>query len=175
HFSNENTETKKRLSRNASFLIPSSYDYTSFSKQEEPLITEYSKVLTESLAENLVSRYIHQGENSLIGNYSLEIEQSFIEKSYDSYLANSGFTEKDYNRLRNEKTDDAIDKAQEILFKKSITKDVNLWNVDEAYFLNYEKDEVVLRNENEVFYLSGLDFSDPDIINSAKTQLDLDE
>src|SRR5699024_9902533 len=111
HFSNDNSETKKRLSKNASFLIPSSYDYTSFSKQEEPLITEYSKVLTESLAENLVSRYIHQGENSLIGNYSLEIEQSFIEKSYDSYLANSGFTEKDYNRLRNEKTDDAIDKA----------------------------------------------------------------
>src|SRR5699024_9042680 len=114
-------------------------------------------------------------KNSLIGNYSLEIEQSFIEKSYNSYLANGGFTEEDYNRLRNEKADDAIDQAQEILFKKSITKDVNLWNVDDAYFLNYEKDEVVLRDGKEVFYLSGLDFSDPTIVNAAKTQLDLDE
>src|SRR5699024_3834824 len=156
------------------FLISSSYDYTSFSKKEEPLITEYSKVLTESLAENLVSRYIHQGENSLIGNYSLEIEQSFIEKSYNSYLANGGFIEEDYNRLRNEKADDAIDQAQEILFKKSITKDVKHWNVDEAYVLNYEKDEVVLRDGKEVFYLSGLDFSDPAIVKAAKARLYLD-
>ncbi|WP_073298663.1 DUF2812 domain-containing protein [Atopostipes suicloacalis] len=174
-FSSENPETKKRSSKNASFLIPSSYDYTSFSKKEGPLRTEYSKALTESLARNLVSRYIQKGKNSLRGNYSLEIEQSFIEKSYNSHLANSGFTEEDYNRLRNEKSHDAIDKAEEILFKNSVTKDDDLWHLDETYFLNYEKDEVVLRNENEVFYLSGLDFSDPAIVNETKAQLNLDE
>lgn len=46
--------------------------------------------------------------------------------------------------------------------------------MDQVYFLSYDKDQIVLRDGKEVFYLEGLDFSDPEIIRRVKEKLDLD-
>ena len=61
-----------------------------------------------------------------------------------------------------------------IINERSIVKDIeNLWKLDEVYFLNYEKTEIVIRNGKEVFYLEGLDFSDDEIIKIVKDKLNL--
>lgn len=41
------------------------------------------------------------------------------------------------------------------------------------YFLSYKKDEIILRDGNEVFYLAGMDFSDPEVIEASKSNLEL--
>jgi hypothetical protein len=61
-----------------------------------------------------------------------------------------------------------------IINERSIVEDIeNLWKLDEVYFLNYEKTEIVIRNGKEVFYLEGLDFSDDEIIKIVKDKLNL--
>lgn len=42
-----------------------------------------------------------------------------------------------------------------------------------SVFLTFEKDEIVIRENNEIFYLKGTDFSDSTIIKQAKKQLNL--
>ena len=59
-------------------------------------------------------------------------------------------------------------RAQEIVIDRSITKDSSLWDLDEVYFLSYEKDEIILRDGNDVFYLAGMDFSDPKVIKFSR-------
>lgn len=49
----------------------------------------------------------------------------------------------------------------------------NLWKLDELYYLNYDKTEILIREGKEVFYLDGKDFSDPEIIEIVKEKLDL--
>ena len=51
--------------------------------------------------------------------------------------------------------------------------DENLWNADQAYFLNDEKDRIVLRKGKEVFFLEGKDFSNPEVIKISKEKLEL--
>ena len=167
-FTGKDIENDGMLLRNASILIPKSYEYTSFAEEAGYLRTEYSNVLNEGLAKNLVNRYKNQGENALIGNYSREIRSSFEDGVYDSHLSSSGFTEEDFYSLSDENYDDAIDRAQEIVIERSITKDSSLWDLDEVYFLSYEKDEIILRDGNDVFYLAGMDFSDPKVIKFSR-------
>ena len=45
--------------------------------------------------------------------------------------------------------------------------------MDEVYFLNLDKSEIVIRNGKEVFFLGGLDFLDPHIIEKVKDRLEL--
>lgn len=177
NLSNSRQEEFRDLKRKASLLIPTSYDYISIS-QDDYLSTEYSKALNESLAENLVNRYKQQGENRLKGHYFHEIEMAFVEGYYRPYLANGGFNKHDFNMLYDTNSEqdleETIDQAEDIILQKSIIKDNNLWNLDEVYFLTFKKDEIVIRDGNEVFYLYGLDFSDPSIINQIKSLLNLD-
>ncbi|PSJ32167.1 hypothetical protein UF10_01960 [Peptostreptococcus russellii] len=172
-FANKDVENDGMLLRNASILIPKSYEYTSLTENPGYLKTEYSNVLNEALARNLVNRYINQAENALIGNYSREIRSSFEDGVYDPHLHSSGFTDEDFYSLKDENFDDAIKRAQEIIIERSIAKDSSLWGLDEVYFLSYKKDEIILRDGSEVFYLAGMDFSDPEVIEASKSNLEL--
>lgn len=49
----------------------------------------------------------------------------------------------------------------------------NLWKLDQVYYLNKRKTEILIRDGKEVFYLEGKDFSDSDIIKTTKNRLDL--
>ena len=52
-----------------------------------------------------------------------------------------------------------MDTIWKIINEQSITEDNELWDLDEVYFLNYEKDEVVLRDEKKgsiLFIRNGL-------------------
>ena len=136
--------------------------------------TEYAKALTESLASNLVHRYIRQAEIGSTGRYGREVELYFKEGFFDDYLLKSGLVEKDLYNLKDKDIKQAEKVAREIIHERSIVEDKeNLYNVDEAYFLNYEKTEIVIRNGKEVFYLEGKDFSNIEIIKIVKDKLDL--
>lgn len=172
-FTDKEIEIDGMLLRNASILVPKSYEYTSFTGDNGYLRTEYSNVLNEGLAKNLVNRYINQGENALIGNYSREIRSSFEDGVYDTHLNSSGFTEEDFYSLTDENYDDAIDSAKKIIIDRSIVEDSDLWNLDDAYYLNYEKNEIILRDGKKVFYLAGMDFSDQEVIEISKSNLEL--
>lgn len=89
------------------------------------------------------------------------------------HLHSSGFTDEDFYSLKDENFDDAIKRAQEIIIERSIAKDSSLWGLDEVYFLSYKKDEIILRDGSEVFYLAGMDFSDPEVIEASKSNLEL--
>ncbi len=126
------------------------------------------------MASNLVNRYKNQARNAFIGRYSREIELYFKEGIYDDYLLRAGLTKEDLDNLKDKDKKEALKAAKEIINERSITEDKDkLWNADEAYFLNYEKTEIVLRNGKEVFYLDGEDFSDIEIIKIAKERLEL--
>ena len=174
-FLDRNLENNGMFLGNASLLIPRSYEYTSFIGAYEYVRTEYSNALNEKIARHLVNRYIYQAENALIGNYSRELEGSFEEGVYDAYLELGGLIEEDFDNLKVKGKGEAIDKAGKIIRQKSIVKDEeNLWGLDEVYFLNYQRDEVVLRDGKEVFYLKGREFSDPKVIEISRYKLELD-
>ena len=173
-FNKETLESEEDLRKSISFLTPVSYDYTSYNRKSGYITTEYLQALTEGLAKNLVKRYKKQAENRLVGRYSLELDYSYNENKYDDYLLKGGLTEEDFNKLRTMDIDNAIELSEDIIREKSIVKDkIELWNVDEVYFLNYEKTEIVLRSDKEVFYLEGKDFSDSEVRNISKNRLKL--
>ena len=175
-FSDSQEEEQNDLTRNASLFIPKSYDYVSLARNKH-LATEYSDALNESIAESLVDRYIQQGKSRAQGRFSYVIEMAFVEGYYDSYLSRSGFSKEEYNSLYNDMAEEdfevVMDKVSEMVVNKAITKDEDLWDLDEVYFLNYEKNEIVIRDGTVVFYLDGLDFSDPSVISKAKERLNL--
>lgn len=173
-FIDEEVDEQGNLTRDISFLIPDSHEYTAHFGSLY-IRTEYSNALNESLAENLVGRYIKDAKNRLRGNYSQEIDQSFSEGEYHPDLKSSGLTEHDFNRLYNEEANSETSTVWNLINSQSITETNQLWNVDEAYYLSYEKDEVLLRDGKEVFYIEGIDFSDPDVVKQAKVQLQLNE
>lgn len=174
-FSDETIEDSGDLRRNLSFLIPVSYDYSSYARRLGVIDTEYSRALTEGLARNLVNRYKREAENRLIGRNSKDLEFIFENGVYDSYYARSGLTEDDFISLRDRDKKEAVKEALEIIKERSIREDLDgLWDLDEVYFLNYESSEIVLRIGKEVFFLRGLDFSDPEIVEVVKDRLGLD-
>ncbi len=164
------------LLRQTSLLVPKSYDYYSHSREiYESVRTEYSEALTENLAKNLIERYIRQAEIGLEGRYGREIEIYFNEDIYDEYLfEKAGITLEEFNSLKGGDIKKSIKDVENKIRERSITKDMeNLWNVEEVYFLNYDKTEIVIRQGKEVFNLEGYDFSDPDIIKIVKGRLGL--
>lgn len=170
-FVEEPLEEDGDLRKQASILIPTSYEYSSYSR-EYILRTEYSNALTEALASNLAHRYIKQAENALTARLSERIELFLEEGISDDYLLRNGLTREELDNLEGQDTKDAVEAAMSIIKEKSIVEDMeNPWKADEAYFLNYERTELVLRNGKEVFYLDGLDFSDDAIIEIVKDRL----
>jgi len=173
-FKEKPTEEDGDLVRNTSFLIPTSYTYWSWPKGNVSVITEYSNTLSKSVAENLVTRYIKQAEQSVENRISWEIEILIEEDLYDYPLELNGITEEEFNVFKVKPIKEAEKEAIEIAKEKGITKDdENLWNLDEVYFLNYQKDEIVIRKNREVFYLEGIDFTDLKVIEIIKERLDL--
>lgn len=162
------------LIEQASILIPRSYDYYSYSRGYGSISTEYSKALTEKIASNLVDRYRKQAENRLIGRNSRELDLYFEEGIFDDYLLRNGLTRQDLSNLEKKEVKEAVKAANNLIKERSIVEDIeNLWELDEVYFLNFSKDEIVIRNGKEVFYIEGLDFSDKEIIKIVKDKLNL--
>lgn len=156
----------------SSLLIPKSYEYRSYSQRNGRVNTEYSRAITEGMASNLVQRYIKEAERIIVRRYGRDLEFYFNEGFYHEYVSRAGYTEEDFNNLKDEDIKDAIKKSKEIIKEKSIVKDTkNLWNADEAYFLAYDKMEIVIRSGKEVYYLEGQDFSDKEIIKIVKEKL----
>lgn len=156
-FIDEEIDEWGTLERNTSILIPRSYEYVSH--DEEDLIeTEYAKALTEGLAENLVERYFQQANNRFRGRFGQEINQAFSEGKYHQGLESSGFTEEDFDQMYESGEAIEMGKIWDRMEEQSIVDASGLWNIEEAYFLNYDKTEIILREGREVYYLSGLDF-----------------
>lgn len=94
-----------------------------------------------------------------------------LRTEYSKTLSNS--LAKNLINIYIQNTKNALVPRNDSEIEESIVEGNQLWKVDEAYFLSEEKDEVVLRNGKEVFYLAGMDFSDPTIIANAKHQIQL--
>lgn len=161
------------LTRDASILIPKSYEYRDYFENEITLTTEYSHALTESVADNLVEAHIQNTKNALRGQYGREVEDSFNEGVYHPALASSGLTAETFYTFYNKDANAPEANIWDEIEASSITDARSLWEVEAAYFLNAEKNEIILREGTEVFYLAGIDFSDPTIIAKTKTRLEL--
>ena len=172
-FFEEEPEEWGDLTRNASLLVPTSYDYTEYF-EDGVLQTEYAKTLTEGLAEDLVERYVVRQGNRLQNRYGESLDASFAEEEYQMELESSGLTEEDFNQIYAPDEPIEIGEIWDRMEERSITDASSVWNVEEAYFLSYDNSEMVLREGREVYYLSGLDFSNPEIIESAKTELQME-
>ena len=103
-----------------------------------------------------------------------KVEESFKEGVYDEELEEIGIAKEEFENLKEKDVKEAIDESEKIMKEKWIKEDSkNLWGLEEVYFLNYENDEVLIRDGKEVFYLDGKDFSDPEIVRIVKEKLDL--
>lgn len=172
-FTDKHLEEEKELWEDFSIIIPKSYKFTSRS-DEYNLVTEYSNAITISIAKKLVKIYIKQEEDWVIRLNSNELDHMFEKDEYIPSLYFYGFKEEDFTKLRKLDKKEAKKKAEKLILEKSIIKDTeNLWNMDDAYFLNYEKEAIVIRKGKEVFYLVGKNFSDPKIIKLVKEKLAL--
>lgn len=159
--------------RQTSLLIPTSYEYYSYNDEiYERTNTEYSKALTENLAKTLVQRYIKQAEKQVERDRQ-ELEIYFREDIYDDFRfgERAGISLEEFNRLKNEDIKVAIETTMASIKERAIIKeDENLWNADEVYFLNYNKTEILVRQDKEVFYIDTRekDLSKPENIKIVK-------
>lgn len=176
-FSDDQAMEDEDLYRDFSLFVPTSYDYYYANDKEEELVaTEYSKGLTKGIAKDLTERYLDQKKKLYSNLYEVEIKRYFEEGVYDNSLLTVGITEDDLIRLKSLNQEKAEKTANKLVEERSITStNKSLWNADEAYFLNYAKDEILIRSGREVFYLLGKDFSDPAIVEVAKFELQLNE
>ena len=175
------------FSASASILVPRSYEYSSYNNKEGFIRSEYSNVLTEDIAKNLVFRYKKNAEEWMEEIYEVLVEDSIrydeydfngkddlLEEEYFYTLEKAGLTIEEFNKIEKESIEAGTEEVMNIIQERAMAKDKeNLWNMDEVYFLSYSKDEIVLRDGKEVFYLEGLDFSDPAIIKKVKEKLNL--
>ena len=178
-----------KLSKDASLLVPKSYAYAYYGQEDMYIRTEYSNALNKKWAKILVQEYIKQARNQVeqygwnLG-YALQEDDYYAAEKYsgsgpdlfgsDKDFESIGFRLEDFNKIDKTDLDKAEKEALEILKSRAIDKDKdNLWNLDEVYFLSYDKTEVVIREGKEVFYLQGKDFSNPEIIEIVKNKLEL--
>lgn len=165
------------LRRQTSLLIPTSYEYYSYNDEiYDRTNTEYSKALTEDLARTLLNRYIKEARNR-VERSKQEVEIYFTEDIYNEFLfeERADISEEEFNRLKNGDIKTAINTTMERIRERAITKvDENLWNADEAYLLNYNKNEIIIRKGKEVFYIEvERDLTNPQIIKIVKEKLEL--
>lgn len=167
-------EIEGSLLYNMSILIPTSYEYYYISDENEYVETEYSRAIVTDFAKDLTMRYIDEKKREDSKFYLEYIQSYFDEGIFNDRLLIGGITEGDLIRLQNLKQDDAEKIALDLIKERSISEgNPNLWNADEVYFLSYEKDEILIRNGKEVFYLTGKDFTDADVIKRAMKKLGL--
>lgn len=171
-----------KLTKNSSVLVPQSYEYHYYTEEYGFISTEYSHALNEKLAKALVEGYIKQGRNQLeqytwnLGFllqeddfYAVEEYYDAVDEDYHKLLEGNGLNLEDFNSLDKTDLDKAEKKGLEIMKSKAISRDEeNRWNLEEVYFLSYDKTAIVIREGKEVFYLEGKDFSDPEIIEIVK-------
>lgn len=161
-----------------SILIPRSYEYTSHGSGINDvgfLETDYSKALTVGIARELVDRYRGEAMRGVEGRYYPDLKY-YYEEGYanEGDLLNIGLNMEDFNELKELDLEDAIKKSIERIKERSIVKADNiLWNVDEAYFLKYDKTEIVLRKGKEIFFLTGKNFDDSQVVKISKEKLGL--
>ncbi len=138
---NINTVEKGSLIEKKSFLTNIGYNY--ISGEKDSIITEYTDCRNENIAKELFNRYIADRKKG-IRNIE-EVLESFRSDNYPK----DGLSK---NEL--------IDRNTEIEVKKNIIEvDNNIWDVDEGYYLSNNKESIVLRKGNIVYYFSGIDFS----------------
>lgn len=160
-FSDEGKDNSISFSTDISFLIPKSYEYTN-RDDSLYLTTDYSKALNEAIARNLINRYRSEAEYQIDNwtDYSLE-EYYYQGGELRELLVNRGLSREDLDEIKDEDLEIYMKTAKKMMKERSILEiDMDLWNVDQAYFLNYEKTEIVLRRASEVYRLYGMDFSD---------------
>lgn len=174
-FYDGNKTDSANLSRDISFLIPKSFDFTARSKDRIYIRTEYSNAITEGVAKNLVNRYKARMEYRIENWRSFDLEEYYHSKTtYGDGIFDWGITEEDLDKIRDKDIEEYKEVAREIMKDRTITKaDTDLWDVDEAYFLDYNKEEIVLRKGSEVYWLNGVDFSDEEVVRTAKDKLGL--
>ena len=160
------------LIKEASPLVPKAYTYISHGSGKERIETEYSKGINRSIAERLVKKHKREGRENVLPSYHQELEYSFEKDEYVSQLELIGLSKEEFIELKDKP--DGEEKVEELVKNKAVFKaNEELWNSDEAYFLNYRKTKIVIRQGEEVFYLKGKDFSDPEIVEITKTILEL--
>lgn len=174
-FEEDQLEQDGSLWHDFSLVIPKSYKYYYISTEDEYVETEYSKTIMKDFAKDLTKRYINQKKIDYSNLYVDAIKLYFEEGTFNEYLTNIGINEGDLIRLKGLPQKEAEKTTYQIIEERSITKaNTDLWNVDEAYFLSYMKDEILLRRGKEVFYLSGKDFTDATVIYKTMKKLALD-
>ena len=165
------------LTDQTSFLVPKSYDYYFYALDEQTGITvstDYGQALTDKLAKKLLQNYTEEAVQAVSGEYNHEILEYLDQGEFDQNILKTGLTEADLIALKELPIDQAEEKAQEIIIERSILPaNEALWNVDEVYYLNYEKSRLVIRKGKEVFHLRGRNFSDPFTVDITKKALHL--
>lgn len=168
--------------QDSSLLVPISYEYSSYNKKGY-VRAEYSKALNESLATSLVQKYIKRSEDYIINHFSYDTDYYLEKNIYHDRFESYGITKEVFNRIKNDDLRKAKDEMIKISQERSIILgDRDQWGLDEVYFLNFSKDEIVLRKGKEVFLLiiddliqEDLNFSDEDLIKLVKNRLDLNK
>ncbi len=162
--------------RNSSPLFPHSYESYSYSRSAGSIKAEYAGAINSSIAQNLVKRYKNRAKKALVTRTNDLFRYSFDYGEFDSFLKFYGINEEDFNKVKDMDKIEGKRKLREVGFANSIIKaDESFWGVDEAYYLDYMKTEIILRKDREVIYidLEGMDFLDDHIENTIKNRLSL--
>lgn len=170
-------EDETILLESTSPLVPKSYEHTSRGSYEDQIgsiETEYSRALTQRIAKELVNRYKAEAVKNIEKRYNSDLEFFYKTGRIDNYLLDRGLTIADFDELRQKDLKHAINESLEIIKQKAITEaDPIFWGVDEAYFLTYYKEKILLRKGKDVFLLRGIDFSDTELVVIVKEKLGL--
>ncbi len=165
------------LTDQMSFLVPKSYEYYFYALDDQKGITvstEYGQALTDKLAKKLFQNYQEEAVQAVSGEYKHEILEYLDQGEFEQDILKTGLTEADLIALKDLPIDQAEEIAQKIMIEQSILPaDEALWNVDEVYYLNHQKNQLVIRNGKEVIHLRGRDFSDPFTVDIVKKALHL--
>ncbi|HHX61899.1 MAG TPA: DUF2812 domain-containing protein [Epulopiscium sp.] len=165
------------LLQSVSILLPRSYEYRSSGSHKDEISyieTQYAKALTKSIAQELVKRYKGEAVKNLRKWYYPYLEYSYESGDLQESLIDRGLTRADFDRLKEKDLKQAINESIDIMKEQATAKaNPKLWDVDEACFLAYNKEEIVLRKGKEVFVLKGNDFMDVEVIEISKGKLGL--
>lgn len=162
-FIDKSEKNQVRFSRDISFLIPKSYEYINRSGtryEGEYVTTDYLKSLTESIAATVVNRYIGEAEDEIDMWTDYMLENYYYDGVYMDRLGEFGVSNDELLEMKKKDIDTYKENARALMKERAIVDaDHKLWKVDEAYFLDYNKDEILLRKNKEVYVLYGMDFS----------------
>lgn len=167
----------------AGFFSSSFYTWTAevFSAADNHVDYEQYRVLTyDNLAMNQTESYSYFTKNA-----SVIIPESY---KYTSHAGNNEQLQTEYSRALNESTAKylvnryVLQADSQFSWRSSggrmdpemIAEAEKLWNVEDVQYLANQSDLVVLRNANEVFYLSGLDFTDAAVVKAVENQLGME-